>query len=126
MLEHIIFAIDHDTNTHVVSRFLKYVSQEQALQRFGKLTHLVGCYNGHLECSYMVTAKNWDKIKQFAANQDSILRVPGDTRQPCVLEFLATGNRVSIGQMREVEPLDALGQMAWSFNLDTGKYYVCK
>lgn len=125
MLERIIFAIDDDSNTYNVMKFLKYVSQEQALGRMGKMQHLIGCYKGTLENSYMILAKDLPKIERFISNQESILRIPGDLRQPCALEFVSSGDRVSIGVMREVTPTEALRCEAWTYVIETGKYFVC-
>jgi len=126
MLERIIFAIDSPTDTYRVMQFAKHCATQKALGRMGKVQHLVGCYKGQLECSYMVRAIDWHHVKQFCLNQESILRVPGDVRQPCVLEYLSTGERVSVGPMAQVEPLKALQCDAWTYDLEKGKYYVCQ
>jgi len=126
MLERIIFAIDNDTKTYNVMQFLKFVSQEQALGRMSEMKHLVGCYSGNLENSYMILAKDLSRVFRFIEGQESILRVPGDVRQPCVLEYVANGKRESIGPMVQVEPLEALESMAWTFDLESGKYFICK
>jgi len=114
--EHIIFAIDNPTDTYCVMQFIKHCATQKAMGRMGRVQHLIGCYKGQLECSYTVRAIDWHHVEQFCTNQESILRVPGDVRQPCVLE----------GSMRAVEPLDALKCDAWTFDLESGKYFICK
>ena len=127
MLEKVIFAIDNDKDTHAVAKFLRYVDTEQVMGRFGPMQHLIGSYEGVMECSYMIDKRDLPKVQSFIEYQDSVLYVPADTRQPCHLEF----NRISgqpdlvLGPMREVPHDFDLNQYAWTYNLATGKYFVC-
>jgi hypothetical protein len=123
MLERIIFAIDDDNNTYTVAKFLRHVDTKRAMMDMSPVGLCVGCYKGQLERSYMILAKDFHHVADWIKGQESILRVPGDTRQPCVLEYLDTGERVSVGQMRKVSAQEALGQDAWTYF--EGNYYVC-
>ena len=127
MLEKVIFAIDNDKDTHAVAKFLRYVDTEQVMGRFGPMQHLIGSYEGVMECSYMIDKRDGVKIKRFIAGQDSVLCVPADTRQPCHLEFIREFDRpdVVLGPMHEVSDWEALSLNAWTYNLATGKYFVC-
>jgi hypothetical protein len=123
MLERIIFAIDNDTDAHVVAKFLRHVDTKRAMMQMQPVELCVGCYKGALERSYMVLAKDFHHVADFVKNQESILRVPGDTRQPCVLEYLEGGSVVPLGPMRRVSASEALVQDAWTYY--EGSYYVC-
>ena len=125
MLEHIIFAIDNDHEPHVVAKFMRHCDTERAMMRMPALVQLIGCYKGQMERSYMLPAKCLDAVKDFIKYQESILRVPGDTRQPCVLEYVQTGERVSICAMREVSAIDAWGLDAWTYDPKADKYFAC-
>lgn len=124
-LEQIIFAIDNDNDPHTVAKFMRHCDTERAMQRMPALVMLIGCYEGKLERSYMIPAMHLDKVKDYIKNQDSILRVPSDTRQPCVLEYMSSGMREGIGPMREVSAQEALQAMAWTYEPIEGKYYTC-
>lgn len=126
MLEHAIFAIDNGNDPQTKARFLRYCDAERALGRMPKLTMLIGSYQGELEFSYMMPSKYLLRVTSFICNQESILLVPGDNRQPCVLHYPENGERVSIGKMREVDQLTALGFEGWTYNPLTCKYYICE
>jgi hypothetical protein len=127
MLEKVIFAIDNDKDTHVVAKFLRYVDTEQVMGRFGPMQHLIGSYEGVMECSYMIDARDLPKVQMFISEQDSVLHVPADTRQPCHLKFIRESDWRDqvLGPMREVSDWDAMSLDAWTYNLATGKYFVC-
>ena len=127
MLEKVIFAIDNDKDTHAVAKFLRYVDTEQVMGRFGPMQHLIGSYEGVMECSYMIDKRDLPKVQIYIAGQDSVLCVPADTRQPCHLEFIREFDRpdVVLGPMHEVSDWEALSLNAWTYNLATGKYFVC-
>ena len=124
-MEQIIFAIDNDNDPHVVAKFMRHCDTERAMGRMWPISMVIGCYNGQLERSYIVLAQEFDKVKDYVKDQESILRVPADTRQPCVLEYLSTGERESVGPMREVSAQEALQAMAWTYEPIEQKYFVC-
>lgn len=127
MLEKVIFAIDNDKDTHAVAKFLRYVDTEQVMGRFGPMQHLIGSYEGVMECSYMIDARDLSKVERFIENQDSVLHVPADTRQPCHLWPIRDFDKpdVVLGPMREVSGGEAMSLNAWTYNLATNKYFVC-
>ena len=127
MLEKVIFAIDNDKDTHAVAKFLRHVDTEQVMGRFGPMQHLIGSYEGVMECSYMIDTRDLPKVQRFIEKQDRVLHVPADTRQPCHLEFIRESDwrDMMLGPMREVSHATALTQYAWTYNLATGKYFVC-
>ncbi|AYP28059.1 hypothetical protein [Lentibacter phage vB_LenP_ICBM3] len=127
MLEKVIFAIDNDKDTHAVAKFLRHVDTEQVMGRFGPMQHLIGSYEGAMECSYMIDARDLPKVQRFIEYQDSVLHVPADTRQPCHLVFnrLSDQPNMMLEPMREVSHAFALKQYAWTYNLATGRYFVC-
>lgn len=124
-LEQMIFAIDNDHDAHVVAKFMRHCDTERAMMRMPELVQLIGCYKGQMERSYMIPSRYRDKVESFIKNQHSILLVPGDTRQDCVLEYMNDGSRESIGPMREVSCVEALQLDAWTYVPETGKYYTC-
>lgn len=125
MLERVIFAIDNDNDTHVVAKFMRHVDTLRAMGKIDPVVQLIGCYRGQLERSYMMRADQFDAVSEYVRNQESILLVPGDTRQPCVLEYLVGNERVPLGPMGEVSASDALQFEAWTYNPSNGKYFVC-
>lgn len=124
-LEQMIFAIDNDNCPHTVAKFLRHCDTERALMRMPELVLLIGCYNGVLERSYMIPSRYRDKVKDYIKGQQSVLFVPSDTRQECVLEYLECGSREGIGPMREVSCVEAMKLDGWTYVQDTGKYYTC-
>lgn len=125
MLERVIFAIDNDNDTHVVAKFMRHVDTLRAMGKIDPVVQLVGCYKGKLERSYMMRADQFEYVRDYIKGQESILRVPGDVRQPCVLEYLAGSKRVGLGPMREVQASEALQAEAWTYSPVSDKYFVC-
>jgi len=124
MLEYTIFAIDNDTDLHTVSKFLRYMDTQRVMNGVD-ITLLFGCYSGALENSYMIQSRHLFHVSDWIKGQESILRVPGDVRQPCALEYLKTGNQEILGPMREVPKDEAMKLHAWTYNPNNGKYFTC-
>ena len=126
MLNKIIFAIDNNTNTHAVAKFMRHVDTKRALGELqGGLVHCIGYWEGILEPSYMMDERDYRKFVEpmgFTDGQDCILHVPGDTRQPCTLEY-SDGSTWTVEPMYEVSKDNALHLNAWTYVQDTGKYF---
>ena len=122
MLERIIFAIDNDGDLHTNAKFLRHVDTKRAMNNMHPMELCVGFYGGKIERSYMILAKDFHHVFDYVKGQESVLRVPGDTRQPCTLEFLATGEVVSVGRMQQVTQPQAYMD-AWTYF--DGKYFIC-
>ena len=126
-LNKVIFAIDNNTDTHTVAKFLRYLDTVRAMRKMnGTVTHCIGCWEGILEPSYMMDQVDYDahvKDSGFVDKQVCVLHVPGDTRQPCTLVY-PDGKHESVGPMREVSASEALQAMGWTYVQATGKYFV--
>ena len=126
MLNKIIFAIDENTDTHAVAKFMRHVDTKRALGELqGGLVHCIGYWEGILEPSYMMDERDYRKFVEpmgFTDGQDCILHVPGDTRQPCTLEY-SDGSTWTVGPMYEVSKDNALHLNAWTYVQSTGRYF---
>jgi hypothetical protein len=123
--EKVLFSFDNPNDIHEYARAVRKLSEYEALGRIAEVTPCVGSYEGVLEPSFMMLAKDFEKhIRElwFMDGQSTIIRVPGDVRQPCVLEYLHTGHRLSVGPMREVR--DHMYYDSWTYVLETGKYFT--
>lgn len=126
-LASVLFAIDNSHNIHQQAKFLRYVDTLRAMGKLvGGVSQCIGSYNDTLERSYMMFLVDFDKHVRnsgFVSKQESFLHVPGDTRQPCVLEYQASGTREALNPMSELS--DGYSGMNWTYVESTGKYYVC-
>ena len=126
-LNKVIFAIDNNTNTHTVAKFMRYLDTVRAMRKMnGTVTHCIGYWEGTLEPSYMMDQTDFDvhvKDSGFVDGQDCVLHVPGDTRQPCTI-VEPNGTQHSVGPMREVTASEAMKAAAWTYVQATGKYFV--
>ncbi len=127
MLNKVIFAIDNDTDVHTVAKFLRHIDTARAMDNMkGSFIPCVGCYDGMLESSYMMDERDYRRLvatTDFTKDQDCIMLVPADTRQPCTLES-GVNNSSTIGPMRKVDALEALGLVAWTYVIETGTYWT--
>lgn len=128
MLETVIFSIDKAHDLHQQARFLRYLDTVRAMGGLrGHVGSCVGSYKGVLERSYMIPLVDFNnhvRDSGYVSQQESFLHVPGDVRQPCVLEY-SDGSRESLGAMRQVTK-DKVGDYdAWTYVEATGHYFVC-
>ena len=130
MLNKIIFAIDDNTNTHAVAKFMRHVDTCLAMNTLkGSCVQCIGCYNGVIEPSYMMDERDYRKLVEsvdYTARQEAILHVPGDVRQPCTLEFVGSKSRVTLGAMREISAAKAMQCTSWTYVMATNKYFTCE
>ena len=122
----VIFAIDDNTDVHVVAKFMRHMDTCRAMGTLkGSFVQCIGMYNGVLEPAYMMDESDY---RQLVANtdytvwQDCILLVPRDVRQPCTLEF--PDHQFAIGPMREVLPSTAMRSSSWTYVQATNKYFT--
>lgn len=127
-LASVIFAIDASYSVHEQAKFLRYVDGLRAMGKLvGGVTQCIGSYNGTLERSYMMLLVDFDqyiRYQGFVDAQESFLHVPGDTRQPCVLEYQASGVREALDVMSKT-PMALSHHRSWTYVEETGAYYVC-
>lgn len=133
MLNKIIFAIDNDTDTHVIAKFMRHIDTMRALGKFrGSFIHCISCNYGMLESSYMMDERDYCDFVEpmgFTDNQDCIMHVPGDTRQPCTMEWNTFGeldwldNTKTIGAMRSITAEEARRRMSWTYVIETNTYW---
>lgn len=124
ILERVIFCID-TSDIHEYARAVRKLSEYEAMGKIAEVVPCVSMFEGKLEHSFMMLARDFDKhIRDlwFMDNQQCILRVPGDVRQPCVLEYLESGARLSIGPMRQVK--DHYGHQSWTYVIETDSYFT--
>lgn len=126
-LASVIFAIDASYSVHKQAKFLRYVDGLRAMGNLvGGVSQCIGSYNGTLERSYMMLLVDFDKHVRnsgFVSEQESFLHVPGDTRQPCALEYQASGVRETLDHLYEIS--DGYTGMNWTYVEEKDKYYAC-
>lgn len=123
-LEKIIFAIDNNSDTHTVAKFLRHVDTLLATGKIKPIVHCIGHWEGVLEVSYLMDAADYRAHVEpygFTAGQDCVLLVPGDTRQPCTLQF-PCGAVEGVGPMVEIP--GPIGN--WTYVPATNKYFTCE
>ena len=123
MLERVIFAIDNDIDTHVNAKFMRWVDTNRVMGKMGEMDLCIGCYNGVMERSYMILARDLHIVAEYIKGQESVLFIPGDVRQPCHLMYLADGSTLGLEPMVEVPYVDAIQAEGWTYC--NGKYFVC-
>lgn len=127
ILERVLFSVDSPSDIHEYNAAVRQLSQMEAMGKIAECVPCIGSYDGFLEPSFMVLAGDFEKHIRgqfFMDGQESILRVPGDQRQPCVLEFLETGSRLSVGPMKCVTKRQALSVNSWTYRLDSNQYFT--
>lgn len=122
-LEKIIFAIDDDKNLHNVAKFLRHVDTQRAMGNIKPVVQCIGSWRNYLEKSYMMDLVDYNEYVKpwgWAVQQECVLIVPGDTRQPCTLQF-ASGQTRSVGPMVQTD----VPTGNWTYVIETDKYFYC-
>ena len=130
-LEQIVFAIDKNHDAHIVSKFMRHMDTQRAMgkadspmvQCIGAWTDLEG--KTHMEPSYMVSTRDFDKHVRgsgYVDDQVCFLVIPGDTRQPCVLQF-PDGTHEALRPMKKITSTE--GVTDWTYVVETGEYFTC-
>ena len=124
-LEKTLFAIDNNTDTHVVAKFMRHIDTQKAMGKMSAdMIHCIGFWEGALEPSYLLDTVDYERFVKafgFVDEQECVLRVAGDTRQPCTIDD--GKSVVSAGPMQEVTAYEAMRLDAWTYVMVSGKYH---
>jgi hypothetical protein len=128
-LSKVIFSIDNVSSLHTMATFTRFLDTKRAMDKLvGSVTLCVGSYKGELEPSFMMNEVDFNKFirgQYWIDDQQNILNVPGDVRQPCTLEYLASGLVEAMHPMREISFDDTKLIGGWTYVSATGKYFTC-
>ena len=126
-MQYTIFSIDNAQDMRIMARFLRHVDTQAAMQKMtGRMLPLIGSWQGVMENSFIMLTVDYDKHVRhsgYVDNQECILHVPSDSRQPSVLE-LPCGNYHSVGVMRKVSKDAAMQHDSWTYNIELDSYFV--
>lgn len=127
-VEHVVFAIDNNTDFHAVAKFMRQIDTARAMNKLEDgVAECVGMWEGILETSYLMSRRDYEKVVLplgVTQNQESVLVVPSSVRQPCHYAKPDLTYLGSLGPMRSSKtmPVDADG---WTFNKVNGLYFTC-
>lgn len=132
-LEYVIFSVDDVSDINTYKKALSALDTLRATKMIGNVYMCIGSYKGKLEPSFMVTAHDWDGVVRagmstWMQDQESVLRVPGDERQPCTLTTVSGEHIATLGAMQEYhEGTQNKFSMpeAWTYSIKSGRYHVC-
>jgi hypothetical protein len=129
-LSKVIFSIDNVSDLHTMATFTRFLDTKRAMGKLvGSVTLCVGSYKGELEPSFMMNEVDFNKFirgTDWITDQESILNVPGDVRQPCTLEYLASGKVEGCYPMKEISKNYSKYMESYTFVPATGKYFTCE
>tara|TARA_R110000772_G_scaffold190081_1_gene300956 strand:- start:102 stop:503 length:402 start_codon:yes stop_codon:yes gene_type:complete len=128
-IEKVCFAIDNNTDTHVLAKFMRLIDTGKAMNNVrGNVISCIGAYDGLLEPSYIMDKRDFNEVVKnsgYVDNQECILEIPSDTRQPCTLLY-KNGDVKSVGAMYSISKEDAMSVTSWKYVMETGTYYTTK
>lgn len=95
---------------------------------------LEGSYKGERETSYIVNARNWERIRSFwpIENQESILHLGPflNGGREATLYYASSlhdqSNEQPLGTFRQTTKEYALKQDAWTFDPSETAYFICE
>lgn len=128
-LEKVIFAIDNPSDLHQVACFTRFLDTQRALGRLrGHVTQCIGHWEGILEPSYMMDAKDYYELvasSGYTTNQICVLHVPADTRQQCHTQT-SYGMKENVGKMVRVDKSELNLVDPWTYVMATEEYFQCQ
>ena len=122
----IIFSVDNEANPINRAAFVSYIAN---CDKRGACVPVIGCYKGVREFSWIIHKDDFDKYVKnsgFVDNQESFLQVASGNKMETVLLFPASGERVPLGCMHQVDESEALASDAWTYRPDMGVYWIAK
>jgi len=129
VLNKILFAIDNNTDTHTVAKFMRHMDTARSMGTLkGSFVQCIGSWEGVLEASYLMDEKDYRFLVEslgFTENQVCIMHVPGDTRQPCSLEY-ADKTVETMGPLDRVSKDFAMTQKGWTYVQATDTYFAVR
>lgn len=127
-LEMVLFSIDKCHDIHTLAKFTRLMDTKRVTgELIGSVVPCIGGYNGQLEYSFLMTFRDYMRhvLKSgYVDGQESIMLVPGDTRQPCVLATIDGKYIDTLASMSEWSCLP-LGDHGWTYVIETQRYMVC-
>ena len=88
-----------------------------------------GCFDGHLQISYIVNAKDQHQIVPFLAKERSVLFLHSYNARDVPMArliHLSTGTHEELGRFVHVGEKEALALPTWTYDPMQDAYFVCK
>ena len=126
-MKYTIFSIDNVTDWRVMSRFMRFVDELQAMGKMkGKAIQCVGMWEGALEPSFLCRTDDYlEHIdgSGYVDKQDAIMQVSECNKQYAQLVW-HTGERESIGSLKSVSKDEAWQQEGFTYRPDLDIYWI--
>jgi hypothetical protein len=128
-MDYVIFAIDDNTNTHTVAKFLRHMDTKRAMGELkGNMVHCIGNWEGILEVSYILRRDDYLAHvlpMGFTQDQEAVMVAPTSTRQPAsIMSHDLAEHFQELGPVRTIAAHEATPDVAWTFNTMSGKYFT--
>jgi hypothetical protein len=125
----VIFSIDSEASPVVKAAFVAFVS---GLPLVGGFRQCLGVYKGQQENAFMMDTGDFNafvKDSEWVKGQESFLYVASGNKQEATLHFPATGEKIGLGCMHNVEREKALALGDYTFrypdeNFPKGAFFV--
>jgi hypothetical protein len=122
----IIFSIDNGYDLHTVAKFMRNIDTARAIGDLNSsFIQCIGSYKGKLENSFILDESDYKRFveeKGFTLGQETVLVVPGNTRQNCTLLYNDC-SYIELGPMRKFTKEEALKLEAWTYVIATDSYW---
>lgn len=127
----VVFSIDNESNPIIRAAFVAYVS---SLPLHGGFVQCLGVYKGQGENSFMMDSGDFAEFVQgtsWVKGQESFLFVASGNKQEASLFFPATGERIALGNMHNLEREEAQAAGDYTFRFPDqyfprGAYFVAR
>ena len=128
-MDHVIFAIDNNTDNHVVAKFMRHIDTSWYMGGMrGNMVQCIGNWEGVLEVSYIMRKEDYIKLVLpfgFTEGQEAVMIAPRDQRQPAsIVSYNLVEHMAELGPIKTIEPHEATPDVAWTFNTISGKYFT--
>ncbi len=122
---YVVFSIDNSDDPSVVARFMRFLDTHRVMGHIDTYRHCIGMYKGNLELSWAMRTEDYKSMDHsWMKNQECILAVPTNPAGPATLWDVDMNVRKGLLQPMVVV-LDPHDDDAWTYDIKSGKYYVC-
>ena len=127
----VIFSIDGEANPIIRAAFVSFVVNSS---RAGGFVQCLGVYKGKGENSFMMDSGDFAAFvrgSDWIKGQESVLHVASGNKQEATLEFLASGDKIGLGNMHNVDREEAIASGDYTYRypdeyLPKGAYFVAR
>lgn len=126
-MKYTIFSVDNHTNLRKYARFLRYVSELEAMDKLsGNVIPCISSYEGKLEPSFLCLTKDYEeffKNHTSLKEQECVMQISECNKRYAQLVY-PDGSTFHLGCLKDVPAEEAKKKWEWTYRPDMDTYWI--